>query len=42
MLGPDHLGVWVRTVHPGVVGLVFDEMVVTRAAVVRIQPDLAG
>ena len=40
--GPDYLGVWVRTVHRGVLGVVFQDMVVTRRAVVRIQPDLAG
>lgn len=40
--GPDYLGVWIRTVHPGVFGLVFEEIVVTRTSILRIQPDLAG
>jgi hypothetical protein len=41
-VGPDYLGVWVRTVHPGVLGVVFHEVVITRTSIMRIQPDLAG
>jgi hypothetical protein len=40
--GPDYLGVWVRTVHHGVLGVVVHEVAITRRSVVRIQPDLAG
>ncbi|MDQ2649121.1 MAG: pilus assembly protein [Actinomycetota bacterium] len=39
---PDYLGVWVRTVHHGVLGVVFRDVAVTRTSIVRIQPDLAG
>lgn len=39
---PDFLGVWVRTVHHGVLGFVFEDIAITRTSVVRIQPDLAG
>jgi hypothetical protein len=39
---PDYLGVWVRTVHRGVLGMVFRDVAITRTSVVRIQPDLAG
>jgi hypothetical protein len=42
LLGPDYLGVWVRTVHTGVLGVIFHDMTLTRTSIVRIQPDLAG
>jgi hypothetical protein len=40
--GPDYLGVWVRTVHEGVLGIVFRNTALTRTSIVRIQPDLNG
>lgn len=39
---PDYLGVWVRTVHHGVLGVIFHDVGITRTSIVRIQPDLAG
>lgn len=42
LLGPDYLGVWVRTRHTGVLGVIFHDMAITRTSIVRLQPDLAG
>ena len=41
-LPPDYLGVWIRTSHNSVMGIAYDGITITRSAVLRIQPDLAG
>ena len=41
-LPPDYLGLWVRTRHDSTMGVGFDGISITRSAVLRIQPDLAG
>jgi hypothetical protein len=39
---PDHIGVWVRTIHENQTNTYFGDFTITKSSIYRIQPDIDG